>query len=200
MNLIEELQSLDVNDIGRWPLAFRAAVIALVFVAVTFAGIWFTIVKDKAPVLQRAEAEEQELRVTFENKQRKAANYDAYKAQLAQIEQSFGTMLRQLPGETEIPSLIVDISQTGLAAGLQEKLFQPQAEIRRDFYAEKPIKIRLSGGYHEMANFVSGIAALPRIVTLHDINITPEQQGSFDSLSLEVTAKTYRYIEEADPR
>ena len=200
MNLIEELQSLDVNDIGRWPLAFRAAVIVLVFVAVTFAGIWFTIVKDKAPVLQRAEAEEQELRVTFENKQRKAANYDAYKAQLAQIEQSFGTMLRQLPGETEIPSLIVDISQTGLAAGLQEKLFQPQAEVPKDFYAEKPIKIQLSGGYHEVANFVSGIAALPRIVTLHDINITPEQQGSFDSLSLEVTAKTYRYIEEADPQ
>ena len=198
MNLIEELQSLDVNDIGRWPLVFRAAVIALVFVAVTFAGIWFTIVKDKAPVLQRAEAEEQELRVTFENKQRKAANYDAYKTQLAQIEQSFGTMLRQLPGETEIPSLIVDISQTGLAAGLQEKLFQPQAEIPKDFYAEKPITIQLSGGYHEMANFVSGIAALPRIVTLHDINITTEQQGSFDSLSLEVTAKTYRYIEEAD--
>ncbi|MDH3585567.1 MAG: type 4a pilus biogenesis protein PilO [Gammaproteobacteria bacterium] len=200
MNLIEELQSLDVNDIGRWPLVFRAAVIVLVFVAVMFAGIWFTIVKDKAPVLERAQAEEQELRVTFENKQRKAANYDAYKAQLAQIEQSFGTMLRQLPGETEIPSLIVDISQTGLAAGLQEKLFQPQAEIPRDFYAEKPIKIQLSGGYHEMANFVSGIAALPRIVTLHDINITPEQKGSFDSLSLEVTAKTYRYIEEADPQ
>jgi type IV pilus assembly protein PilO len=200
MNLIEELQSLDVNDIGRWPLGFRAAVIALVFVAVTFAGIWFTIVKDKAPVLQRAEAEEQELRVTFENKQRKAANYDAYKTQLAQIEQSFGTMLRQLPGETEIPSLIVDISQTGLAAGLQEKLFQPQAEVPRDFYAEKPIKIQLSGGYHEMANFVSGIAALPRIVTLHDINSTSEQKNSFDSLSLEVTAKTYRYIEEADPQ
>ena len=200
MNLIEELQSLDVNDIGRWPLVFRVAVIALVFIAVTFAGIWFTIVKDKAPVLERAEAEEQELRVTFENKQRKAANYDAYKAQLAQIEQSFGTMLRQLPGETEIPSLIVDISQTGLAAGLQEKLFQPQAEMPRDFYAEKPIKIQLSGGYHEMANFVSGIAALPRIVTLHDINITPEQKGSYDSLSLEVTAKTYRYIEEAEPQ
>ena len=200
MNLIEELQSIDVNDIGRWPLVFRVAVIALVFIAVTFAGIWFTIVKDKAPVLERAEAEEQELRVTFENKQRKAANYDAYKAQLAQIEQSFGTMLRQLPGETEIPSLIVDISQTGLAAGLQEKLFQPQAEMPKDFYAEKPIKIQLSGGYHEMANFVSGIAALPRIVTLHDINITPEQKGSYDSLSLEVTAKTYRYIEEAESR
>ena len=200
MNLIEELQGLDVNDIGRWPFVFRAGVIVLVFVAVTFAGIWFTIVKDKAPVLQRAEAKEQELRVTFENKQRKAANYDAYKAQLAQIEQSFGTMLRQLPGETEIPSLIVDISQTGLAAGLQEKLFQPQPEVPRDFYAEKPIKIHLAGGYHAMANFVSGIAALPRIVTLHDIKITPEQQGSFDSLNLEVTAKTYRYIEETEPQ
>jgi type IV pilus assembly protein PilO len=200
MTLIEELQSLDVNDIGRWPTVFRVAVIALVFIAVAFAGIWFTIVEDRAPVLKRAEAEEQTLRVTFENKQRKAANYDAYKVQLAQIEQSFGTMLRQLPGETEIPSLIVDISQTGLAAGLQEKLFQPQAEIPKDFYAEKPIKIHLNGGYHEIANFVSGIAALPRIVTLHDITITPEQKGSFDNLNLEVTAKTYRYIEEAEPQ
>ena len=190
MNLVEELQALDINDVGRWPFVFRAAVIAIVFVAVTFAGIWFTVVKDKSPQLQRAEAEEQELRVTFENKQRKAANYDAYKAQLAQIEQSFGTMLRQLPGETEIPSLIVDISQTGLAAGLQEKLFQPQSEIPKDFYAEKPIKIQLSGGYHEMANFVSGVASLPRIVTLHNINITPEQPGVYDGLSLEVTAKT----------
>ena len=198
MNLVEELQSLDVNDVGRWPLAFRAAVIVLVFIAVAFAGIWFTIIKDKAPQLTRAEAVEQELRVTFENKQRKAANYDAYKAQLSQIEQSFGTMLRQLPGETEIPSLIVDISQTGLASGLQEKLFQPQAEIPKDFYAEKPIKIRLSGGYHEIAKFVSGVAALPRIVTLHNIVITPEDQGVYDSLSLEVTAQTYRYIEEAD--
>ena len=196
MTLIEELQSLDVNDIGRWPLVFRAAVIVLVFIAVTFAGIWFTIVKDKAPILERAEAEEQELRVTFENKQRKAANYDAYKAQLAQIEQSFGTMLRQLPGETEIPSLIVDISQTGLAAGLQEKLFQPQPEIPRDFYAEKPITISLSGGYHEIANFVSGVAALPRIVTLHDIDITPESAEDYDNLTLRVTAKTYRYLEE----
>ena len=200
MNLVEELQSLDVNDIGRWPFAFRAAVIVIVFVAVSFAGIWFTIVKDKRPQLQAAQQEEQTLRVTFENKQKKAANYDAYKAQLTQIEQSFGTMLRQLPGETEIPSLIVDISQTGLAAGLQEKLFQPQSEIPKDFYAEKPIKIQLSGGYHEMANFVSGVAALPRIVTLHNINITPEEQGVYDSLSLEVTAQTYRYIDEADSR
>ena len=196
MNIVEELQSLDANDVGRWPLPFRVAVIAIVFLLVTGLGIYWFIVKDKAPQLERAQAEEQELRTTFENKQRKAANYDAYKQQLAQIEQSFGTMLRQLPGETEIPSLIVDISQTGLAAGLQEKLFVPQAEVPRDFYAEKPIQIRLTGGYHEIGNFVSGIAALPRIVTLHDITITPENNDSFDNLSMEVTAKTYRYIDE----
>ena len=196
MNVVEELRSLDVNDVGRWPLAFRLGVIVIVFVVVVGIGVYLTIIKDRAPQLERAQQEEQTLRVAFENKQRKAANYDAYKAQLAEMEQSFGTMLRQLPGETEIPSLIVDISQTGLAAGLQEKLFQPQAEIPRDFYAEKPIKIILSGGYHEIANFVSGVAALPRIVTLHDISITPENKDSFDQLSMEVTAKIYRYLEQ----
>jgi type IV pilus assembly protein PilO len=196
MNIVEELQSLDVNDVGRWPALFRGAVIAVVFIGVVGLGIYFTIIKDKRPHLQRAQDDEQQLRLTFENKQRKAANYDAYKAQLTQIEQSFGTMLRQLPGETEIPSLIVDISQTGLAAGLQEKLFIPQSENPRDFYAEKPINIRLTGGYHEIGNFVSGIAALPRIVTLHDIVITPETAGSFDVLSMEVTAQTYRYLDE----
>ena len=198
MNIIEELQSLDVNDVGRWPGAFRAAVIALVFVGVVGLGIYFTIIEDKRPQLQRVQDDEVQLRLTFENKQHKAANYDKYKAQLAQMEQSFGTMLRQLPGETEIPSLIVDISQTGLAAGLQEKLFVPRSEIPRDFYAEKPISIRLSGGYHEIGNFVSGIAALPRIVTLHNITITPEQAGSFDVLSLEVTAQTYRYLDDEE--
>ena len=196
MNLVDELRNLDVNDVGRWPLLFRAGVILLVFLMVAGLGIYWFIIEDVAPQLTRARNDELTLRVTFENKQRKAANYDAYKAQLSQIEQSFGTMLRQLPGETEIPSLIVDISQTGLAAGLQEKLFQPQPEIPRDFYAEKPIRIRLSGGYHEIANFVSGIASLPRIVTLHNINITPEESGTYDLLSLEVTAQTYRYIEE----
>jgi len=196
MNLVEELQNLDVNDAGRWPLAFRIAVIVIVFVVVLGLGIYWFIVQDKAPQLDRIQQEEEQLRITFESKQRKAANYDAYKTQLAQIEQSFGTMLRQLPGETEIPSLIVDISQTGLAAGLQEKLFVPQSEVPRDFYAEKPIKIRLTGGYHEIGNFVSGIAALPRIVTLHDINITRENSTTFDNLSIEVTAKTYRYLDE----
>ena len=196
MNLLDELRSLDVNDVGRWPFVFRAAVIGLVFAIVLGFGVYFFIIEDKLPQLKREQQTETDLRTTFENKQRKAANYDAYKAQLAQMEQSFGTMLRQLPGETEIPSLIVDISQAGLAAGLQENLFQPQPEIPKDFYAEKPIKIILSGGYHEIANFVSGVAALPRIVTLHNIIITPEDAERFDRLTLETTAKTYRYIEE----
>lgn len=195
MNLAEELKGLDVNDVGRWPLVFRAAVIAIVFVAVIGLGVYWFIIEDKAPQLQRAEKEEADLRVNFESKQRKAANLEEYKAQYKQMVDSFGTMLRQLPGETEIPSLIVDISQTGLAAGLQEKLFQPQAEIPKDFYAEKPIRIRLSGSYHEIAKFVSGIASLPRIVTLHDINIT-SQGNSFDELSIDVLAKTYRYLDE----
>jgi len=196
MNVLEELRNLDTNDVGRWPLPFRVGAIVIVFVAVAVFGIYMTVVKNKVPMLERAEARERELRQTFENKQKKAANFDAYRAQLAQMEQSFGTMLRQLPGETEIPNLIVDISQTGLAAGLEEKLFEPQAEIRKDFYAEKPIKIQLAGSYHELANFASSVAALPRIVTLHDIQIQPATDEEFDQLSLDVTAKTYRYLEE----
>ncbi len=196
MNVIEELRNLDINDVGRWPLPFRVGAIVIVFVAVAVFGVYMTVVKNKVPLLERAEAREQELRQTFENKQSKAANFDAYRAQLAQMQQSFGTMLRQLPGETEIPNLIVDISQTGLAAGLEEKLFEPQGEIRKDFYAEKPIKIQLAGSYHELANFASSVAALPRIVTLHDIQIQPATDEQFDQLSLDVTAKTYRYLEE----
>jgi len=196
VSFIEELKNLDVEDIGRWPFIFRAGVICIFFTAFVGLGIYFLILEDKHLILQRVEQEELSLRSVFENRQRKAANYDAYKTQLEEMEQSFGTMLRQLPGETEIPSLIVDISQTGLAAGLQEKLFQPQPEIPRDFYAEKPIMISLTGGYHDIANFVSGVAALPRIVTLHDIVITPDDTNTYDSLTLQVTAKTYRYIEE----
>jgi type IV pilus assembly protein PilO len=196
MNLVDELRNLDVNDVGRWPIIFRAAVIGILFTVVLSMGVYWFIIEDKAPHLKRVQDEEQTLRVSFENKQRKAANYDAYKTQLAQMRQSFGTMLRQLPGKTEIPSLIVDISQTGLAAGLQEKLFLPQAEIPRDFYAEKPITISLSGGYHDIANFVSGVAALPRIVTLHNINITTDGSDDLDNLTIQVTAKTYRYLEE----
>ena len=199
MSVLDDLQALDVNDIGRWPLGFRIAAIVIVFLVVAAGGVYMTIVKDKQMVLEREQAKEQELRGTFENKQRKAANYEEYKAQLVEMEQSFGAMLRQLPGETEIPNLIIDISQTGLAAGLEEKLFEPQDEIQKEFYAEKPIKIRLTGSYHAFANFASSVAALPRIVTLHDIKIVPESRGNLanpDELTLDVTAKTYRYLDE----
>lgn len=199
MNFIEDLKNLDLNDIGRWPLAIQAFFMALFFIIATAGAFYAFVWKNQMPRLEKAQAEERELRSTFEGKQKKAANFTSYKAQLAEIERSFGTMLRQLPGKTEIPNLLVDISQTGLGAGLQEELFQPMDEIRKDFYAEKPIKIRLSGSYHEFGRFVSEIAALPRIVTLHDIEITPKGKDStFDELVLNVTAKTYRYLDEAE--
>ncbi len=196
MSIIQELQSLDVNEPGRWPLPFRIAAVIITFVALTAGGVWMLVIKTDMPLLERAQADEQTLRATFEQRQRRAANFDAYRAQLAEMEESFGTMLRQLPGRTEVPNLLVDISQTGLAAGLEENLFQPQAEIRRDFYAELPIRIRLTGSFHEFGNFVSGIAALPRIVTLHDISIRRVDPNVYDRLTLDVTAKTYRYLEE----
>lgn len=199
MNFLEELQNLDFNDIGRWPLLFRTLFVVLFFAVAASAGFYFLVYESEMPRLERVQQEERELRLSFEQKQKKAANFDAYRQQLQEIERSFGTMLRQLPGKTEIPNLLVDISQTGLAAGLREELFQPREEIQKDFYAEKPIKIRLKGSYHEFGKFVSDIAALPRIVTLHDIEITPQNaQDSSDELVLNVTAKTYRYMDQDD--
>ena len=197
MSIVDDLRSLDTNDPGRWPLPFRVAAVALAFVAVVVGGVWYFVVRVDVPQLRTAENEEATLRTQFEDRQRKAANFDAYRAQLAEIERDFGAMLRQLPGKTEVPSLLVDISQTGLGAGLEEQLFQPTTEIQKDFYAELPIRLRYTGSYHELGNFVSGIAALPRIVTLHDISIRRAPGSSNpDELSLEVTAKTYRYLDE----
>ncbi|HXQ20425.1 MAG TPA: type 4a pilus biogenesis protein PilO [Candidatus Acidoferrales bacterium] len=199
MNFIEELRNLDPKDVGRWPFLYRALAISLLFVVLTAALIYFIPIRTQMPDLDRARADEVSLMSTFDDKQRKAANIEAYKAQLKEMERSFGAMLRQLPGRTEVPSLLVDISQTGLAAGLQEKLFQPAPEVKKDFYAELPIKIRLTGSYHEFGTFVSGIAALPRIVTLHDITIVPEgRESGPDRLTLDVTAKTYRYLEDTE--
>ena len=200
MSLLEDLRGLDKRDIGRWPALFRWGLIGVLFLVVALFAAYYFVWQNQRPELLRAQQEEQELRQTFEQKQRKAANFEAYKEQLKDMERSFGAMLRQLPGKTEVPSLLVDISQTGLAAGLQEKLFQPAGEVRRDFYAELPIKIRLTGSYHQLGNFVSGIAALPRIVTLHDIEIKPESKDSLDQLVLDVTAKTYRYLEEDEDK
>jgi type IV pilus assembly protein PilO len=196
MSIIDELRSLDTNDPGRWPLPIRVGAVVVVFAAAVAFGIYMFVIKTEMPLLRRAEAEEVTLRGQFEERQRKAANFDAYRAQLAEIERDFGAMLRQLPGKTEVPSLLVDISQTGLGAGLEEQVFTPAGEIHKDFYAELPIKLRYTGSYHELGNFVSGIAALPRIVTLHDISIRPSREAAADELTLDVTAKTYRYLDE----
>ena len=198
MNVLEELRSIDPRDPGRWPLAIRALVVAVWLVALSFALSYVLVWQSQHDLLDQRQSEEQKLRSEFRQKHLKAVNLRVYKQQLKDIERSFGALLRQLPGKTEVQNLLVDISQTGLAAGLQEKLFQPGQEVKKDFYAEKPIKIRLTGSYHQFGEFVSGIAALPRIVTLHDIEIKPLSKDSYDNLTLDVTAKTYRYLDEEE--
>jgi len=200
MNLLEELRSLDPRDPGRWPLAVRAGAVAVCFIVLSCVLTYFLVWTDKSEELDRQKGEENSLRSEFKVKHAKAVNLDVYKQQLKDIERSFGALLRQLPGKTEVPNLLVDISQTGLAAGLDEKLFQPANEQKKDFYAELPIRIRLSGNYHEFGEFVSGIASLPRIVTLHDIDIKPVggTGAGFDNLTLDLTAKTYRYLDEEE--
>jgi type IV pilus assembly protein PilO len=198
MNLVEELRSLDTSDPGRWPLAVRAGAVGLCFVILCAVGSYIFVYDQQVPELQKREDTEQQLRSEFKLKHSKAVNLEIYKQQLNDIERSFGALLRQLPGKTEVPNLLVDISQTGLSAGLEEKLFQPQAEQKKDFYAELPIKITLTGSYHQFGEFVSGIAALPRIVTLHDIEIKSATKDAYDQLTLDLTAKTYRYLDEEE--
>ena len=179
MSILDDLKSLDPERSG--PLAAagprrRGRRCASWFSSAVL--FYFLVWTDKKPELDRVAAEEQTLRSTFQTKHSKAVNLEVYQQQLADIERSFGALLRQLPGKTEVPNLLVDISQVGVGAGLEEKLFQPSAEVKKDFYAELPIKIRLTGSYHQMGEFVSGIAALPRIVTLHDIDDQAGKQGS----------------------
>ena len=194
MNM-QELNELDLSNIGEWPGVIKAILI-LILMGGVGAAWYFLDIEDQYKQLQRVENTEKDLRLDFETKQAKAANLDAYRAQLAEMEESFGAMLRQLPNRTEVADLLVDVSQTGLASGLEFELFQPQPEVPRDFYAELPIKIRVIGNYHEFGEFVSGLAALPRIVTIHDVQIKPRGKGS-SGLVMEATARTYRYLDEA---
>lgn len=195
---LKQINQLDPRDPGRWPLSVRVLAAVAAFLVLTLLLSYLLVWSSKSPELDQKRAEELTLRDTFRTKQNRAVNLGAYKQQLVDIERSFGALLRQLPGRTEVPNLLVDISQSGLAAGLEEKLFQPAAEERKDFYAELPIKIRLTGSYHEFGEFVSGIAALPRIVTLHDIEIRPTRPGASDELTLNLTARTYRYLDEEE--
>ncbi|MEN8204674.1 MAG: type 4a pilus biogenesis protein PilO [Pseudomonadota bacterium] len=188
------LNELDLADVARWPAAARAVVILFLMGGVIFLGYWFHT-KDQMVDLQSAEDKEKGLKIIFETKAKQAANLEAYEQQLEEMRESFGAMLRQLPNQTEVADLLVDVSQTGLASGLEFELFQPLSEVPREFYAELPISIRVIGGYHEFGDFISGVAALPRIVTIHDVNISRAGDGL---LGMNLTAKTYRYIEEED--
>ncbi len=201
LSFLEELRDLDPRDPGRWPLTALAGAVGATFLIITLLLIYLTVWQSVRPELQQKENEEQSLRLEFQHKHSQAVNLSVYKQQLKDLQRSFGALLRQLPGRTEVPNLLVDISQTALAAGLQQKLFQPESEQAKDFYAELPIKMVLSGNYHQFGEFVSGIAALPRIVTLHDIEIKPTGAtsngagGGYDDLTLTLTAKTYRYLD-----
>ncbi|MGB5279525.1 MAG: type 4a pilus biogenesis protein PilO [Gammaproteobacteria bacterium] len=197
---LEDLNELDVNDlkrIGTAPAAVKVILIIILCVLIAVAG-YFLVTTPKLEELEKAEKEEATLRATFDQKAQKAANLDAYKQQLDEMRQSFGALLRQLPNKTEIETLLTDISQTGISSGLEIDLFKPEGLIPKDFYAEYPIKLKVTGRYHEFAQFVSGVAALPRIVTLKDIEILPASKDSGVKLSMELTAVTYQYLDEDD--
>jgi type IV pilus assembly protein PilO len=194
--IIKELQSLDPKSIGNWPLFARVAALVLLYIAVLVAGYYFLILDQRTELAQLGD-KETSLKTDFESKAAQAANLDTYKKQLDDMQKSFGTMLKQLPGQTEIPSLLQDISQTAQVDGLKQDLFKPGSESPKDFYAEKPIDLVLEGNYHEFGKFVSDVAALPRIVTLHDIDIKPASGDSTGTnLTMTLQAKTYRYLED----
>ena len=196
--LKEQLQNLDFKDVGNWPLVIKGGAIVIICAVVLGAGLWFDT-RGQYDELEQAQKKEDKLKAEFVEKQHKAANLAIYRQQMEEMKRSFGTMLRQLPSKTEIAELLVDISQTGLSNGLEFELFKPEAEFPEDFYAVLPIKIKVTGDYHEFGKFVSDVAVLPRIVTLHDINIAPikdDKNNDGNHLIMEVTAKTYRYLEE----
>jgi type IV pilus assembly protein PilO len=191
MNL-SDLNNLDLQDAANWPAPIKAAAAIIVF-ALVVAGGWYLDWNKQARSLEQVVAKEAQLKQAFESRQRRAANLEAYEQQLAEMEATFGAMLRQLPSQADVPKLLVDVSQTGLASGLEFELFKPLPEIKREFYAELPVSVRVRGNYHQFARFISAVANLPRIVTLHDISI--EQSGKSGGLVMNLTAKTYWYLE-----
>jgi len=204
MNLSEiRLDELDIEDlkkIGSAPLAVKIAIIVTLCIALAAAGYFLDTTKQKLE-LEKNVAEEQQLRQIFVAKQAKAANLEAYKQQLDEMRTSFGTLLRQLPNKTEIETLLTDISQTGISSGLEIDYFKPEGLRPKEFYSEYPIKLKVTGRYHEFAEFISGVAALPRIVTVQDISIKPadanKNKQSGGKLSMELTAITYQYLDES---
>jgi type IV pilus assembly protein PilO len=203
------LKELDFNNIGSWPREYKIGFCVLVGLFI-FGLLWYVMTRPKGSELEGLESEEAALRADFETKQGRAANLEPLKQQLAQMEQQLQQMLRQLPSRTEMPALINDISQTALATGIQNELFRPGPEMPREFYAEKPIELKMVGSYHQFGAFVSGVASLPRVVimTMHDISLRPRgsESGSGtvasiapnSSLELAGTVKTYRYLDEEE--
>jgi type IV pilus assembly protein PilO len=193
-----DLRSLDFNNSGAWPTQVKLGACVLLVALIIGLG-WYLFVSDRRVTLEKEEATEVQLREEFQGKQGRAANLEPLKQQLAQMEVMLQQMLRQLPSKNEMPDLIVDISQTALAAGISNELFQPGAESQREFYAEKPIQLRMVGSYHQFGAFVSGVASLPRVVimTMHDISLQP-RDGKDGTLVLSGTVKTYRYLDEEE--
>lgn len=183
----------DFNEAGNWPPLIK--LLAIILASLLLMGAWFYYdTLDQLDALGKVEKKELVLKKTYEGKQEKAVNLVAYKQQLSDMQKQFGAMLQQLPNKTQIADLLVDVSQAGLASGLEFSLFQPLGESRKDFYAEKPIRLTVQGSYHEVGEFVSNLAALPRIVTLHNVSLTPSKGRG--SLTMNATAKTYRYLDE----
>lgn len=204
--MMDELRGLDMNNVGSWPLFAQAGACALTCLAIVLAGYWF-LVRPQLATLKQARRRELQLKREFARKQHKVANLHAYEKQLREMKQDFGQMLKQLPSKGEVANLLNDISQTRAAAGLSEQLFKPSGEIKRDFYAELPNQIKVMGTYHQLANFVSGVAALPRIVTVHHITIHPVNNtggrrkagnggGHQHVLAMSAVLTTYRYLQQ----
>ncbi len=189
---MSDLSTLTMDNIGTWPIPVKVVTIVLVCGLILGSG-YYQFTKPQIVTLDEVVAKEEQLKLAFEAKQRKAANLEALKQQLVDMEESFGDMLRRLPNKTEVAALLVDISQQGLGAGLEFELFKPGSEQPAEFYAELPIQIRVVGNYHEFGRFISGVSDLPRIVTNHNIKIRERGEGL---LAMETTAKTYRYLDE----
>lgn len=184
-----DLNDLDVNNAGSWPLLVKIIVWVLVLGVVIFLGYYLRL-NDMNASLETARAQEQTLKQDYERKAFKAANLETYRQQMADMEKSFGTLVRQLPSDTEVPGLLEDITHTGLGSGLEITSIKLQPERSAEFYVELPIEIEVKGGFHDFGSFVSGVASLPRIVTLHDFSLEPGDSGL---LKMVITAKTYRY-------
>ena len=197
MNWEDIQHHLEPDNIGTAPMAIKGGVFAFLFVAIIAAGIYFDTT-EQLRVLETHERKETELKEEFRRKAEQAAKLELYKEQLAEMEASFGALLRQLPETTEVESLLVDVSQTGLGAGLEVKKFRPSSEEKKGFYAELPISLEVTGSFHQLATFISGIAALPRIVTISEMKLEPFSTDDDNSgkLSMAATAKTYRYLQE----